>query len=60
MTPEPDFDNGDLLLICVDCEQDFLLTVGEQQFFESRQLAQPRRCKRCRELKRTRVGERVS
>lgn len=40
--------NEDKIINCVDCKQDFILTVGEQEFFTAKQLALPKRCKECR------------
>jgi CxxC-x17-CxxC domain-containing protein len=37
---------------CVDCAEEFLFTSGEQEFYESRGLNAPTRCKACREARR--------
>ncbi|MFW6125664.1 MAG: zinc-ribbon domain containing protein [Chloroflexota bacterium] len=43
----------DKTLVCRDCGQEFVFTVGEQEFFESRGLlSQPTRCRECRALRR--------
>lgn len=38
----------DLELTCSDCRNVFVFTVGEQQFYQDRGLAQPKRCPTCR------------
>ena len=43
---------SDQLLDCRECGKQFLLTVGEQQSFQSRGLATPRRCSGCRQARR--------
>jgi len=42
----------DRILICSDCGQRFTFSVGEQQFFTSKQLSSPKRCPDCRFLRR--------
>ena len=39
-------------LICTDCGQDFTYTEGEQRYFWSKGLAEPKRCKPCRVIRR--------
>lgn len=41
----------DLELKCVDCQQPFTLTAGEQEFFASKGFTNPKRCKECRKKK---------
>lgn len=41
----------DKLLRCVDCGADFPFTAGEQRYFLSKGLSEPKRCPQCR-LKR--------
>lgn len=38
--------------ICADCGQDFIFTEGEQRYFWSKGLAEPKRCKPCRIIRR--------
>jgi len=45
----------DLNLICCDCGKAFTWAAGEQAYFESKELSQPKRCKACRELRRQRI-----
>ena len=44
----------DRTLECQDCKQDFVFTEGEQQFFESKEFKDPRRCKPCRDKNKKR------
>jgi len=44
----------DKTLTCMDCGTDFTFTAEEQEFFASRQLTnEPKRCKPCREKRKT-------
>jgi hypothetical protein len=45
----------DFILRCVDCQADFIFTVAEQRFFESKQLSVPKRCKTCRAERKARL-----
>lgn len=38
----------DKTLTCADCKQQFVFQVGEQTFFKSKGLNDPKRCKPCR------------
>ncbi len=43
----------DIKIVCKDCGQEFLFTVGEQNFYEEKGLEhQPVRCKECRMKKK--------
>ena len=42
----------DKVLHCCDCEQSFVFTAGEQAYFQSKGLSEPKRCKSCRELRK--------
>ncbi len=42
----------DKTLTCADCGQDFIYTEGEQRYFWSKGLAEPKRCKPCRVIRR--------
>ena len=44
---------GDLQLTCSDCGQDFTFTAADQAFFRERGYSSPKRCKACRQAKRT-------
>lgn len=39
-------------LTCVDCEEEFIFSAGEQAYFQSKQLSVPRRCPECRRRRR--------
>jgi len=39
-------------LVCLDCGQEFIFTEGEQKFFWSKGLSEPKRCKNCRVIRR--------
>ena len=39
-------------LTCADCGQDFIFAKGEQVFFSDKGLAEPKRCKPCRMLRK--------
>ena len=47
----------DRVLICVECGQSFVFTVGEQQFYAERGLVEPKRCQACRVARRRRLTE---
>ena len=38
----------DKIIICSDCNQEFVWTVGEQEFYEEKGLEPPRYCLICR------------
>jgi hypothetical protein len=39
-------------ITCADCGQEFIFTEGEQRYFWSKGLAEPKRCKACRVIRR--------
>lgn len=43
----------DKTINCADCGTDFILSASEQEFFKARGLHEPKRCKKCRDLKRS-------
>ena len=47
---EKEFQN--LMIECVDCGHNFVWTAGEQEFYRDRNLDQPKRCHKCRFLRR--------
>ncbi len=47
---KPQFENR--VLQCVDCDSPFDFTVGEQEYFWIKGLATPKRCPRCRKIRR--------
>lgn len=42
----------DKQITCRDCGADFVFTAGEQDFYQSKQFAEPKRCAHCRRVKR--------
>jgi len=42
----------DKTLTCIDCGEDFIFNVGEQEFFEEKGFSEPKRCKDCREKRK--------
>jgi len=51
----------DKTIKCVDCGEDFLFTVGEQEFYREHGLTNfPTRCRRCRDARKASRGERGS
>lgn len=42
----------DRTIECADCKQDFVFTAGEQTYFEDKGFKPPRRCQKCRRVKR--------
>ena len=51
----PEF--SDTSITCIDCNKDFIWTVGEQVFFRDKQLQNPpKRCKECKQAKNERLA----
>jgi CxxC-x17-CxxC domain-containing protein len=47
----------DTKLLCIDCDQEFIWTQGEQQFFFDKGLQNPpKRCKTCKQAKNERIA----
>lgn len=46
----------DLLCVCKNCKNEFVLTVGEQRFFPEHGLSLPKRCPTCREERKRAQG----
>ena len=47
----------DTAINCIDCGNDFVWTVGEQQFFHDKGLQNPpKRCKSCKQAKNERIA----
>jgi len=42
----------DKKLVCVDCGSEFVFTVGEQEFYASKNFSDPIRCQNCRRIKK--------
>lgn len=45
-------ENENVKKICVSCGKEFFLTPGEQNFYESKGLALPKRCAECRKARK--------
>lgn len=39
-------------ILCLDCGATFTFTIGEQRYFLSKGLSEPKRCRACRERRR--------
>lgn len=39
-------------LVCSDCGNAFIFTVGEQEFYEEKEFLEPKRCKYCRDARK--------
>jgi hypothetical protein len=42
----------DKQLMCMDCNEEFTFTGGEQRFFAEKNFSEPKRCKVCRNLRK--------
>jgi len=51
--------SDDLFILCCDCEQQFLFSAGEQDFYAEKQLTPPKRCKPCRVAKKAAIANRT-
>lgn len=40
------------ILDCIDCGQAFRFTIGEQEYYHSKNLSTPKRCPACRKKRR--------
>lgn len=49
---------GDKMLICEDCNSQFVFDAGEQAFFKSKGFTEPKRCPKCRKKVRSRMRRR--
>jgi len=47
-----DYQNNDKNIKCIDCEKEFIFSESEQDFFQRRELDDPKRCKECRKAKK--------
>lgn len=55
-----DFELTETKHTCVDCDTQFLFSLGEQQFFKEKGLTTPRRCPECRERRKKEREQRES
>lgn len=37
---------------CIECHNEFALSIGEQEFYKSKKLLEPKRCPSCRRLRK--------
>jgi DNA replicative helicase MCM subunit Mcm2 (Cdc46/Mcm family) len=42
----------DKVIICSECQTEFLWTVGEQEFYENHNFVEPKRCRECRKARK--------
>ena len=47
----------DKKIICKDCGKEFVLTVGEQEWYEEKGFNDPVRCKECRQARKVKEIE---
>ena len=45
-------ENQDKVLVCKDCQSEFLLTEGEQNFYKEKGFEEPQRCQSCRQARK--------
>ncbi len=43
----------DKILVCQDCGEEFTFTAGEQEFFTEKGFSDPKRCKTCRDKRKS-------
>lgn len=44
----------DIKIKCKDCNKEFIFSIGEQEFYKSKNFPFPKRCRRCAKKKRSR------
>jgi CxxC-x17-CxxC domain-containing protein len=49
--------SSDKTLVCADCNQEFVFSASEQQFYADRQFSEPRRCPTCRAARKASRGD---
>jgi CxxC-x17-CxxC domain-containing protein len=55
LTGESEFE--EIIIVCIDCANEFVWTVGEQTFYRDKGLKNPpKRCKDCKKAKNERLG----
>jgi CxxC-x17-CxxC domain-containing protein len=57
MSKERSLYASDKTLVCQDCNQEFVFSASEQQFYADRQFSEPRRCPSCRALRKAQRGD---
>jgi Zn finger protein HypA/HybF involved in hydrogenase expression len=48
----------DKYITCLDCGQEFVWSASEQKFYLNKGLATPKRCPRCRQIRKTMIDGR--
>lgn len=51
--------NTDITLECKDCHSQFLFTIGEQEFYQSKGFTPPVRCPDCRQKRKAEKEKRM-
>jgi CxxC-x17-CxxC domain-containing protein len=57
MSKERSLYASDKTLMCQDCNQEFVFSASEQQFYADRQFSEPRRCPPCRAARKAQRGD---
>jgi CxxC-x17-CxxC domain-containing protein len=57
MSKERSLYASDKNLVCQDCNQEFVFSASEQQFYADRQFSEPRRCPSCRAARKAQRGD---
>jgi CxxC-x17-CxxC domain-containing protein len=57
MSKERSLYASDKTLVCQDCNQEFVFSASEQQFYADRQFSEPRRCPSCRAARKAQRGD---
>lgn len=47
----------DILIECIDCENDFLFSIKDQDFYKQQGFEDPKRCKECRSARKSRAKQ---
>ena len=56
-SPAESSESEDKMIFCIDCEKDFVWTIGEQKFYHDKGLQNPpKRCKECKRAKNERIS----
>lgn len=57
MQSKPEVELHDRDIFCIECQQEFVWTIGEQAFFRDKGLRNPpKRCKPCKQAKNERIA----
>jgi hypothetical protein len=49
----------DITLKCIDCSANFVFSAKEQEYYRDRNLATPKRCVKCRLIRRSKINQTV-